>query len=217
MPFIITVAQRKGGAGKTTIAAHLAAGLALRGCVTAAIDLDDQCSLTSWVRRRANAKDAPQIILDENVKFSLAFRLSRLRKAADAIVIDTPPAADRTVQQAMREADLILAPMQLTPLDLEASLPTARMIGASLRPGVFVINRAPPRARIADLIRSKIVESRLPVAKAELGSRAAFAESMVAGKSALETDPSGPAATEFAALVDQVADCAGDRLRRSAA
>ncbi len=217
MSFVITVAQRKGGAGKTTIAAHLAAGLALRGCVTAAVDLDDQSSLTSWVRRRASAANAPQILLDENTRFSLAFRLSRLRKAADAIVIDTPPSAERAVKEAMREADLILAPLQLTPLDLEASLPTARMIGASLRPGIFVINRAPPRARIADLIRSKIVAFRLPVAKVELGSRAAFAESMAAGKSALETEPSGLAATEFAALVDQVIDCAGHRLRRSAA
>ncbi|MFN0024362.1 MAG: division plane positioning ATPase MipZ [Parvularculaceae bacterium] len=213
MAFVITIAQRKGGAGKTTLAAHLAAALAARGFDVAAIDLDDQQSLTNWARRRMKMDGAAPVELAEASTLSLGYRLSKFKGRAGVVIIDTPPAADRMVQGAMREADLILAPMQLSPLDLDASLPTARMIGASTKPGLFVINRAPPRARIADLIRTKIAECRLPVAKAELGSRAAFAESLATGRTAGETDPGGAAAAEMRLLTDQVVDLAGSRIK----
>ncbi|MDZ7628116.1 MAG: ParA family protein [Parvularculaceae bacterium] len=212
MAFVITIAQRKGGAGKTTLAAHLAADLAGRGCAVAAIDLDDQQSFSHWARRRLKNDAASSVALDESSGFSLGYRLARIRAANDVVIIDTPPAADRIVEGAMRAADLILAPMQLTPLDLDASLPTARMIGASLRPGLFVVNRAPPRARVADLIREKIAASRLPVAKVELGGRAAFAESLAIGLTAGEIDRRSAAADEIRRLCDQILDLAGARL-----
>lgn len=213
MAFVITVAQRKGGAGKTTLAAHLSAALAGRGFAVAAIDLDEQQSFTAWARRRLRQAGAAPVALDEEMRFSLGYRLAKLQDRADVVIIDTPPSAGRDVAGAMRAADLILAPMQLSPLDLDASLPTARMIGASLKPGLFVVNRAPPRARIADLIREKMVESRLPLARAEIGGRAVFAESLAAGLTAGETDPSGAGAREIDRLTDQVADLAGPRLQ----
>jgi len=45
---VITVAQQKGGAGKTTLVAHLAVALADKGQSVAAVDIDPQQSLTSW-------------------------------------------------------------------------------------------------------------------------------------------------------------------------
>lgn len=44
---VITIAQNKGGAGKTTTAKLVATGLAKRGYRTLAIDLDSQCNLSS--------------------------------------------------------------------------------------------------------------------------------------------------------------------------
>lgn len=44
---VITIAQNKGGAGKTTTAKLVATGLARRGYRTLAIDLDSQCNLSS--------------------------------------------------------------------------------------------------------------------------------------------------------------------------
>lgn len=41
-PYVIAVTQRKGGDGKTTIATHLAAGLAIRGAKVCLIDTDPQ-------------------------------------------------------------------------------------------------------------------------------------------------------------------------------
>src|ERR1700744_2841386 len=47
MPFVITVAQQKGGTGKTTMAAHIAAALATTHKV-ALLDIDPQHSLARW-------------------------------------------------------------------------------------------------------------------------------------------------------------------------
>ena len=49
---IITVAQRKGGAGKTTIAAQLAAAFLSMKKTVATVDIDPQGSLTRWAEVR---------------------------------------------------------------------------------------------------------------------------------------------------------------------
>ena len=54
MGHAITFAQQKGGSGKTTVLAHLAAAWAEAGRTVALIDLDPQQSLTRWARLRAD-------------------------------------------------------------------------------------------------------------------------------------------------------------------
>ena len=54
MGHAITFAQQKGGAGKTTVLAHLAAAWAEAGRQVALIDLDPQQSLTRWAKLRAD-------------------------------------------------------------------------------------------------------------------------------------------------------------------
>lgn len=209
MTFVITIAQRKGGAGKTTLACQLAAMLLADNFRVAALDLDEQKSFSHWAALRRQR-------IDENAAFTLetatSYGLSSaLRRAqgADVAIIDTPPAVDPAVERAIRAADLVLIPLQLSPFDLTASLPTARAIGQAGRPFLFVINRAPPRARIADEIRTQIKKHRLPVAKAEFGARAAFAESIAAGAGVVETAPSSPAAAEVRDLAREVMKRAG--------
>ena len=49
---VITIGQRKGGAGKTTLAAQLAVAWARGGTRVALLDIDPQASLAAWVDLR---------------------------------------------------------------------------------------------------------------------------------------------------------------------
>ena len=49
---VITIAQRKGGAGKTTLAAQLAVAWMRGGARVAVLDIDPQASLAAWVGLR---------------------------------------------------------------------------------------------------------------------------------------------------------------------
>ncbi len=203
MTFAITIAQRKGGAGKTTLACQLASGFIQSGRSVLGIDFDEQQSFAGWAAaRRERQEDDPLfhgVILN---KMGITAHMRRVKP--DVLIIDTPPTIDLSVKRAIASADLVLTPMQLSPIDLQASMPTAEAVGEAGRDVLFVINRAPARARIADEIRRQIIKYNLPVAKTELGNRTAFVESMAGGAGVLETAKTSTAAQELSALMDEV-------------
>lgn len=204
MPFVITVAQRKGGAGKTTLACHLTSAFRARGLSVFGLDLDEQNSFSTWARARSRAKPDEKGFVHEAASGFAAIPALRRSRDFDLCVIDTPPTMEMNVQRAIRAADIVLTPLQLSPLDLAASLPTAQAIGEAGRPFVFVVNRVPPRSRIADDIRAQIKKHRIPCAEAELGNRALYAEALAQGLGAVEAEPSSVAAAEIAALASEV-------------
>lgn len=204
MAFVITVAQRKGGAGKTTLACHLASGFRTRGLSVLGLDLDPQKSFTHWGGARALAKvDEGGVIVRPAQAHNFAAALHDA-PAFDVVVIDTPPTVDPTVGRSIRAADLVLTPLQLSPIDLAASLPTAEAIASAGQPFLFVVMRAPPRSRVADAIRQRIKAHRIPCAKAEIGNRAAYVEAIARGLGVLETEPKSAAGREMDALVTEV-------------
>lgn len=212
MTFVIAIAQRKGGAGKTTVACQLASVFLADGLSVLGVDLDEQKSFAMWAAlRRARLGEEPAFSCEVAPSYALSSALRR--RAADIAIIDTAPAIDACVERAIRAADLVVTPIQLSPIDLAACLPTAKAVGLAGRPSLFVINRAPPRARVADEIREQIARHRLPVAKTEFGNRAAFTESMGVGAGVTETAPSSVAAIEARALAAEVLARSGAALR----
>jgi chromosome partitioning protein len=61
---IIAVLNQKGGVGKTTLAVHIAAGLALQGHKVLLVDADPQGSARDWAAARVNALLFPVVGLD---------------------------------------------------------------------------------------------------------------------------------------------------------
>ena len=122
---IIAAAQQKGGAGKTTLAAQLAVAWAARRRV-ALMDIDPQSSLTAWHGLRAESrKNLAQIHLSDVSGWRVGTELDRLRNDFDVVLIDCPPHAETETKNAMRAADLVVIPVQPSPMDVWATTPTA--------------------------------------------------------------------------------------------
>jgi chromosome partitioning protein len=94
---IITIAQQKGGAGKTTMAAHLAVAWAASGRrKVAIIDTDPQGSLTQWhnVREARLGEGETNLTFSSISGWRVRNEIDRLRHTHDLIVIDSPPHTD---------------------------------------------------------------------------------------------------------------------------
>ena len=208
---IVTVAQQKGGSGKTTVAAHLAIAWALEARRSVAIlDTDPQGSLGEWFERREERLGEDHT----NLRFQTASgwgarRESRaLARDYDLVVVDTPPHADREARNAMELASLVVVPVQPTPADLWATEATLALAEKEAVTARMVLNRVPPRARLTAEIAESLVGLSAPLAQSRLGNRVAFAESFGAGATALELRPSSPAADEARALAAEMLNLA---------
>jgi chromosome partitioning protein len=62
----------------------------------------------------------------------------------------------------------------------------------------------PPRGRLAGEMAALLRGFRVPVAKASLGNRVAYASALAEGRAVSELEPRGKAAAEMASLADEV-------------
>lgn len=203
---VITIAQQKGGAGKTTLAAQLGAAWTAQGRRVALLDIDPQGSLFAWFgqRRRIHGDVEGGLVVQGLSGWRLGTELRRLRDEFDLIVIDSPPHAETEAKAAIREADLALVPCQPNALDVWATAPTLELARREGTGVLLVLNRVPPRGRAAEAIRAEIARNGWPLALAFLGNRQAFAASMGEGRGVAELARRSPAGQEITALAAEV-------------
>ncbi len=215
---IITIAQHKGGAGKTTLSAQLAAALSETGAQVLTVDVDPQGSLTEWHRAREISLGRKNRIAHKQVQGWRLMREARSYAAGfDYVVIDTPPHTESESSVAIRMADLVLMPIQPSPLDIWASAPTLKLILSEHRPLMLVLNRIPAKSRLNATIMEKLESMGINVSRQTIGNRVAFVSSIMTGLGAVEADPRGTAAEEIRGLVAEILkDQAAAQDRKSA-
>ncbi len=195
----VAIVSQKGGAGKTTLAIHLAAAGAASKLVTLIVDADPQATASRWGQWRGGID--PEVIDCASPPLLPKKLAEAAALGAELAVIDTPPHADSMAAAACRAADILLIPCRPRAFDLEAIQTTADLVKASGKPAFVVFTAGPPRAanlyrEAAELVRS----FGLKVAPVVMSERAAYHHSTGEGKTAVETDPGGKAAEEVAAL-----------------
>ncbi len=196
---IIAIISQKGGAGKTTLAVHLATAAASAGHTAAVIDLDPQATAASWGDRRV--AEAPEVISGQAARLPALVNAAR-QNGAEFLVLDTAPNADQVVSLAARAADLVLIPCRAAAFDLEAIETTLMLAKAALKPAYVVLNAVPPRSGVGREAAEGLVARGAQVAPHQLTHRAAFAHGVIDGRSAQEFEPNGKAADEIEALYE---------------
>jgi chromosome partitioning protein len=202
MAKVITVAQQKGGAGKTTVAAHIAVALSQKGNRVAVVDIDPQGSLTHWhsIREKKFGEGYTGLTFTALSGWRVGSEVARLRKSQDFIIIDSPPHTETEARTAIRSADLIIVPVQPSPTDLWATKATLELAKAEKIPVRVVLNRVNSNSKLASTIADELPE----LAETKLGNRVVFASSLMEGNCATEVEPTSHAAREIKALVKEI-------------
>ncbi|MBN9507937.1 MAG: AAA family ATPase [Alphaproteobacteria bacterium] len=201
MAVVITVAQQKGGAGKTTLAANLAAALATRRRV-AVFDIDPQHSLARWHALRADGRR--RIALSDAAGWRLGAELDRMQGTHDVLIIDSPPQIETEARVAVRSADLVLVPLQPSPPDLWAAEGTLALAAAERRPAHLVLNRVPAGGKLRAEMEAELARRGYPLLAARLGNRTGFATAFARGLGVTEAAPKSAAAAELLTLLDEI-------------
>ena len=146
----VLVSNIKGGVGKTTIATHIAASLAVGGRRTVLADVDRQRSSLGWLGRRGGTVASIHGL--DWVK-----GVGDVPAGTDALVIDAPAAMKpKDVEELVRMADVVVLPILPGAFDEAATerflakLEELKAIRKHRIPVAVVGNRLRPRTKSAE-------------------------------------------------------------------
>ncbi len=199
---VITLASRKGGAGKSTLTAHLAGYAHSLGHRCLVIDADPQGSLSLWHSLRPNGEPRLQSAtrgIDRAVAYAQV-------EGYEWVFIDTAPTMWLVVQEAIRAATLVIIPARPAFFDLNAVLETVKATRALDKPYAVALNAAPSKrddreAPVMAQARYFLGQHGIPVWWGQISQRSGYALTLAAGASANErAEDNVAAAAEVAGL-----------------
>lgn len=202
----IAILNQKGGVGKTTLAVHIATGIAERDFKCLLIDADKQGSALAWSATREEAPAFPVVGIPTA---NIHREVEKLGKGYDHVIIDSPPHANEVARSVIMASDVIVIPVQPSPYDVWATEDTVKLIKEAIPfkeklISAFVINRKIVNTAIGRDVVSELEQFEIPVLSSQICQRVVFAESAGAGKTVLETEPGSIAAQEIQALVTEI-------------
>jgi chromosome partitioning protein len=206
MNFIVAVAQRKGGVGKTTVSVSLAAEITNRGYDVALIDGDPQGSASHWAAPGNLPFPVHDVPLDHQDVPEWVRSVRQVR--AEMLVIDTAP-NDRSLGASIAISDLVLIPCTPSGLDIEATMRTLEIIDAvrARRDGapemILVPNRVDLRRREGQQLAEELAGFG-EIVSPPIGDRLDFLRSFTSGHAAGARAPGRGADLEIRRLGDLV-------------
>jgi chromosome partitioning protein len=203
---VITIAQQKGGTGKTTLAVHLALSfIEYNNLKVAIIDTDPQGSLGKWFMIRTEKKNS-----SDNLTFKTAslwgaqYESKILKIDHDIVIIDTPPKIESDARPSIEAADLVLIPMSASHVDFWATGAIVEIAKKANKKILIQINRSNQRSKLITKTNDFIKSLDLSSTQTIIGNRQIYASSMGEGKTAIEKQKKGVAVEEIKKLSEQI-------------
>lgn len=184
------------------MAAHLAVAWAASGKRRVAIvDIDPQGSLTQWYKvRESRLGEENNLTFAAISGWRVRSELDRLKHTHDLIVIDSPPHTDAEARTAIRAADLVVIPLQPSPMDVWATTATINLCKQERVPVKMVLNRVHPQAKLTEAVSGEMIG----LTANRFGNRVIFAGALMAGLGVTEAQPNSIAADEVRALSKEI-------------
>lgn len=201
---VITIAQQKGGSGKTTLAVNLGVLLTKSGARVAFLDTDPQGSLGRWFMTRHEAGRCEGMELSTASAWGVGYEVGKLRDQADFVIIDTPPKADSDLRPALRAADLVIVPIASSHVDLWATDGVLDLARRENRDVLVVMNRARPGTRLGAEVSAAAAELDAHLSEAQIANRIAYAETLGQGLGGIEGARSPALRAELDRLLSDV-------------
>ena len=202
---VVAVLNQKGGAGKTTIATHLARAWQLAGKDVLLVDSDPQGSARDWAAVRDD-QPVPVVGIDRpTIDRDLKSVASK-----DLVVIDGAPQAADLAVSAIKAATFVLIPVQPSPYDIWATSDLVDLVKQRIElmdgrlQAAFVVSRAIKGSRIGSEITEALTGYGLPILDARITQRVGYPGSAAGGTTVLDEDPDGDAAREIRALMKEL-------------
>ena len=179
---IISFANPKGGAGKTTSALLLAGELAGKGARIVIIDADPERWITQW--GRLPGKPDTIGIVDDVSEDSIVDQIEKAAASAQFVIVDLEGVASQLVSRAISQADLVIVPMQPTALDAEIGSEALALVreeeealGRPIRHAVVLTKtNAAVRSRVQKELETQLSDAGIDLIQPALVNRAAFSE-----------------------------------------
>ena len=186
----LAVIARKGGAGKTTVAIHLAIGAFLRGRKTLLADMDAQKSALDVLRARR--RPGPDRVDCTGSKL-FAQKNGASRQGYDELIVDTAAGEEDEMASAITLADLSILVVRPTFLDIASAAQTSQIIQRLRRPAIILVNQAQsPRSGVELPAIARALEAlqllKLPICTTIIRNRTIYQTAMDKGFSAEESE-----------------------------
>lgn len=177
---VISFANPKGGAGKTTSALLLAGELAGKGAHVIIIDADPERWISQW--GRLPGKPATIDILEDVSEDTIVDHIESAAKKAQFVIVDLEGTASLMVANAIGMSDLVLIPTQGASMDAKGAAKTIKLIRNQERmarrsiPHSILLTRtsAAIASRALRSVRDQLDKAGIDVLSTSIVERAAF-------------------------------------------
>jgi chromosome partitioning protein len=133
---IVVVAAVKGGVGKTTSSVYLAALGANRRAATI-VDADPQAAAAEWVEQSDDERLAKITVIEAPTDRLVAKALDRIDQDG-LVLVDTPPAHDRTLGKIVERADVVVVPTRVGGIEVPRVETVLGMIPDGIPAGLVI-------------------------------------------------------------------------------